>query len=192
MQTAPITLDRQRARDLWRDYRKHQHWSKPIDHDVMTAYQAIAQGKMVIKALESVRAAGLGEDNLPNLAIVRADAEFCWLSVYRDITVFASTERAAFREALTRQRIEFPRGSFPGIAVNRWRPRAMVPQIPLPLRPKRGLANYHLLFEAEWSLVPPTDPMLLRRVGPGDLWIVCAAWDLTEIERTALAARVRA
>ena len=63
MQTAPITLDRQRARDLWRDYRKHQHWSQPIDHDVMTAYQAIAQGKMVIKALRirARRRAGRGQ-----------------------------------------------------------------------------------------------------------------------------------
>jgi hypothetical protein len=32
--------------------------------------------------------------------------------------------------------------------------------------------------------------MLLRRIGQADLWIVCAAWELTEIERAVLAARV--
>jgi hypothetical protein len=61
----------------------------------------------------------------------------------------------------------------------------------LPLRPKRGLANYHILFEAEWSFVAPKDPLLLRRAGKGDLWIVCAAWELTEIERAALTARIQ-
>ena len=66
-----------------------------------------------------------------------------------------------------------------------------MPLVPIDLRPKRGLANYHILWEAIWQNVPPVDPLLLRRVGPGDLWIVVAAWDLTEVEQAALAARVR-
>ena len=32
--------------------------------------------------------------------------------------------------------------------------------------------------------------VLLRRMGRGDLWLVMAAWDLTEVERAALQARV--
>jgi hypothetical protein len=84
-------------------------------------------------------------------------------------------------------------GSFPLSAerINRWRPaKAIVPLVPIHLRPKRGLANYHILFEAVWEPLPPSDPMLLRRIGKGDLWLVVAAWDLTEIERAALAARI--
>lgn len=193
METEQIVLDRGKARELWRDYRKHQHWSAPIDREVMHTYQAIAQGKVVIKALESIRAAGLGEDKLPKLAIVEADAEFCWLDPKADGGArFVGKEKNLSAWRGTRSRIDFPAGSFPGIATQRWRPRAIVPQIPLPLRPKRGLANYHILWEAEWSMVPPVDPMLLRRVGLTDMWIVCAAWDLTEIERAALAVRVRA
>lgn len=196
MQTEQIVLDRQKARELWRDYRKHQHWSAPIDQEVMRTYQAIAQGRMVIKALASITAAGLNAEGLPKLAICRADAEYCWLhGDANGSAVFASNEPALTwrAEHRTRQRVAFPRGSFsPPISRNRWRPRAVVPQVPLPLRPKRGLANYHILWEAEWQLVPPLDPMLLRRVGAADLWIVCAAWDLTEIERAALAARVHA
>jgi hypothetical protein len=46
----------------------------------------------------------------------------------------------------------------------------MVPIVPVHLRPKHGLQNYHILWEAEWHPVPPTDPMLLRRYA-GDLWI---------------------
>jgi hypothetical protein len=193
MQTQQIVLEQDKARQLWRDYRKHQHWSQPIDREVMKSYQALAQGRVVIQALESIVKAGVGVDGLPRLALVRADAKHCWLDTNRWPTsnlVFATTAAALHSSHLTRQRIELPLNRFPGIKLER-RQRAIVPQIPLPLRPKRGLANYHILFEAEWNLVPPKDPMLLRRAGKGDLWIVCAAWDLTEVERAALAARIQ-
>lgn len=36
----------------------------------------------------------------------------------------------------------------------------------------------------------PKDPYLLRRIGKGDMWLVVAAWDLTEVERAALATRL--
>lgn len=96
-----------------------------------------------------------------------------------------------------RQHIDFPADSFPepphrGRNFGWARARAVVPLVPLDLRPKRGLANYHVLWEAVWEPAPPVDPMLLRRIGQGDLWVVCAAWDLTEVERAALAARIRA
>lgn len=196
MKTEQIVIERTKARGLWRDYQKHRHWSAPIDREVMAVYQAIAQGKMVIKALESIVAAGVNDEGLPKLAICRADAEWCWFAAKNDgSAVFATSEAAANNwrgERMTRQRVELPAGSFPAPVERRWRPRAMMPQIPLPLRPQRGLANYHILFEAEWQLVPPVDPMLLRRVGATDMWVVLAAWDLTEVERAALAARVRA
>ena len=63
--------------------------------------------------------------------------------------------------------------------------------IPLQLRPKRGLENYHVLCEAEWTgKAPPDDPMLLRRIGRADLWLVVAGWDLTAVEKAALATRL--
>ena len=33
MQTVPIELDRHKARSLYREYRKHVHWSRPIDRE---------------------------------------------------------------------------------------------------------------------------------------------------------------
>lgn len=50
--------------------------------------------------------------------------------------------------------------------------------------------KYHILWEAEWSPIPPRDPMLLRRIGKADLWVVVAHWDLTEVERAALSTRI--
>jgi len=68
----------------------------------------------------------------------------------------------------------------------------MVPLVPVHLRPKRGLANYHVLWEAEWERIVPRDPLLLRQIGRGDMWLVVAQWDLTEVERAALSARISA
>jgi hypothetical protein len=67
---------------------------------------------------------------------------------------------------------------------------ALTPIVPLNVRPKRGLENYHVLWEAEWQPVPPGDPYLLRRIGRSDAWLVVAAWHLTEIERAVLATRM--
>ena len=64
-----------------------------------------------------------------------------------------------------------------------------MPLIPVHLRPKRGLANYHILWEAEWTRTYPADPYLLRRFS-GDAWLVVAAWDLTDVERAVMSQRL--
>ena len=191
METQEISLDRLEARALWRKYREHQHYAKPIDWEIQRTYQMIAQGRLVIKALESIVKAGVGEDGWPKLAICRADAEKCFFEYQNGGARFALKRWA--RENERRTYIDLPRGSFPLPQGDRraWaRAEAIVPLIPVDLRPKRGLENYHVLWEAVWQPAPPVDPMLLRRIGKADLWVVCAAWDLTEVERAALAARI--
>ena len=195
MNVQELKLDREKARELYQAYKKHQYWSEPIDDEVRRAYQLIAQGRMVIRALESIRAAGLDKTGLPKLAITRATAERCWVEVWAD-------GRAQFREVRflghteTRKRISLPAGTFSSVPpfTQKWQSThdgsAIVPLVPVHLRPKRGLANYHILWEAEWSPEPPMDPMLVRRIGKGDMWLVVAAWDLTEVERAALATRL--
>lgn len=162
----------------------------------MRAYQLLAQGRLVIKALESVTAAGLNEQGLPKLAICRAHARECLCEMYTDGRA-VMTHLDIYRHNNRADVIRFPENSFPHRTYTqvrqRWnRARAVMPLIPLHLRPKRGLANYHVLWEAEWEPVPPRDPFLLRRIGKGDMWLVVAAWDLTEVERAALAARIAA
>lgn len=192
MKAETIELDRAKARELWRAYRKHAHYSAPIDEEVMRAYKAIAQGRVVIRALDSIKNAGLGDDGLPKLAIARANEQWCWFDGNGDgSAVFTTSRRELWSRQSMKHSVRFARGSFPA-TVGAKRGQAIVPTIPLPLRPKRGLENYHVLFEAEWTALPPVDPMLLRRVGRADLWIVCAAWDLTPVEQAALAARMHA
>lgn len=193
MQTVKLEMPRAEARELYRKYKAHQHYSTPMDAEIRRAYQLLAQGRLIIRAIESVRAAGLGEDGYPKLALCRADASACRLVVRQyDGSATMTCDRVWWRRqnAAPSRWIDFPKDSFPGARLREG--EALLPPIPLHLRPKRGLANYHILWEAEWTRVPPRDPFLLRRIGKADMWLVVAMWDLTEVERAALAARISA
>lgn len=190
MDVQPITIDRGKAHELYQDYQKHLHYSTPVDHEIMRAYYLLSKGRLIIKALDSVAKAGLGADGLPKLAICRADAPACHLTMRTEGSVtMADTPRWRRNNASPNRWFDWPVGAFAGAHARR-EATANLPHIPVKFRPKRGLANYHILWEAEWSKVIPKDPFLLRRIGKGDMWLVVAMWDLTEVERTALAARV--
>lgn len=196
MDVTAITIDRAEAKARYDEYRAHRQFETPIDAEIKRAYRAIAQGSVVIQALKSIVAAGVHADGTPKLGLVRADQTRC---------NFNRSSAGAFQfyapghsrwTATADMRIAFPDGSLPpqkdATTGGWWREReAVVPMIPIRLRPKaKDLSKFHILWEAEWNLTVPVDPMLLRRLGKGDLWLVCAAWDLTEIERAVLAARV--
>ena len=110
----------------------------------------------------------------------------------KDGAVPASPNRRwASRSHSKENKVAMRAGSFPTIDRKRSNAIAVVPQAPLHLRPSDAdMAKYHILWEAEWSPIPPRDPMLLRRIGEADLWVVVAHWDLTEVERGALATRI--
>jgi hypothetical protein len=202
MDTEQITVDREEARELFRKYKEHQHYSTPVDVEIMRAYDAVAKGKVLIRAVASIASAGLGEDGLPKLAICRAAddqgrlIEQCHLYLKSDGGARFATSAWA-KDRNWRTYVDIPAGSFPDSRLRNRHYAAQVPLVPIHLRPKPrqgnplgALANYHVLWEAEWTRVVPRDPLLLRQVGRGDLWIVCAAWDLTDIERAVLAGRL--
>lgn len=191
MNVQKIEVTRSKARELYRKYKQHQHYSEPIDHEIQRTYQLIAQGRVVIRAVQSVISAGLGEDGWPRLALANATHQSVTCHMEKDgRTVFHKGGWGGERDR--RNTFRVAAGVFVRqVPMKDWRETAsaMVPLVPIHLRPKRGLQNYHILFEAIWKRVPPRDPMLLRRIG-GDLWLVVAAWDLTEVERAAMASRV--
>jgi hypothetical protein len=195
MDTVPVKIDREKARELYHAYLTHQHYEQPVDEEIRRTYRLIAAGRMVIQALESVRLAGQGDGGFPKLALSRADQKVQRAVVrYDGSAVMSPSLWGRRRQAAARATaFDWPARTFPMLtAKTGWQGEALVPLVPLPLRPKRGLANYHVLWEAEWSRAIPHDPLLLRRLGAGDLWLVLAQWDLTEVERAALATRVNA
>jgi hypothetical protein len=193
METMTVKIDREKARDLYRAYLTHQNYEKPIDEEIRRTYRLIAAGRMVIQAMESVRLAGVGDDGWPKLAIARADQKVQTVAIRSDGSARMRRAERLWRSSRAIDLdFDWPAGSFPPRQRRFDNGEALVPLVPLPLRPKRGLENYHVLWEADWRRAVPQDPLLLRRLGKGDLWLVLAQWDLTEVERAALATRVNA
>lgn len=202
MDVTTVALDKAKATELYNEYKAHRHYSTPIDDEIRKAYKAISQGKVVIQAFESIKAAGVDDQGLPKLAIAGATAHGCFLNRRRDGSAMMEWHPQAWRyrkggrfhHSFAKGTFDFPLQSFAtgDGSAHRWDTshRAMVPLIPIHLRPRQALDQYHVLFEAEWEPIPPRDPYLLRRIGKADLWLVVAGWDLTEVERAALATRV--
>lgn len=204
MDTQQIVVDRAKAKELYQKYKTHAHWSSPLDQEVMRAYQLLAAGRLVIKAIESVAKAGLKTEGVdagfPKLALVRADAPTCKVEMrgnggalmHAGDTVPRS--RGWQQGGGTQQSANvfvFAGGTFSGpLPRARWSGEAITPMVPIHMRPKRALQNYHILFEAEWTKIAPVDPFLLRRIGRSDLWAVCAMWELSEVERAVLSSRI--
>lgn len=184
MKVEQLQVDPTHARELWQKYQSHVHRQTAADAEIAAIYKRIAQGKTVIRALESIRAAGLGADGCPKLAIAPAHFQTCWWQPRQGSCTFG--ERNPRRNA-RRAIVEM---DWPGLNSPKWQAEAVVPLIPIHLRPKRGLQNYHILWEAEWTKRYPVDPYLLRRFG-GDAWLVVAAWDLTDVERAVMSSRMQ-
>jgi hypothetical protein len=196
MQVANIEIDKYEAAELYREYREHRHYSAPVDEEIKSAYRAISRGKMVIRAIESVVQGGLNKQGLPHLALARADQKKVHLLARKNGSALMSDGDNLYyyqhKGKLPPDTVfNFPRGSFPfNLAKDEFRTWTFLPDIPERHKPKWKLENYHILWEATWDKVPTKDPYLLRRIGDADLWLVVAMWDLSEVERAALATRM--
>jgi hypothetical protein len=177
-----MDVDRVQAKELHKQYRAHRAAQTPEDKAIETAYREIARGRVVIRALNSIREAGWGDDGLPRLALAPADALRCTCRPSSDEVSFSVDNRGYSRGKITVKNMPQRTNK------EKWSGVAIVPLVPVYLRPKAHLRQYWTLWEAEWTRVPH-DPLLLRRL-TGDMWIVLAAWDLTDVEKAALEQRV--
>jgi len=203
MNLDPIVMDVKEAKRAFIEYRNAVR-TRHSDEDaaIMQGYKALSKGLQLIKLSEAVKAGGTVEHTfktwnnvrktaqLPRIAVVRASSKECWCELQSDgALMFSEVESPS---TLARHSVrKFPIGTIPAREGNWGRFRAMVPNVPPRYRPASSLANYHILFEAEWSFVAPRDPALLKHIG-GDLYAVLAVWDLTEVERAVLQQRVSA
>jgi hypothetical protein len=171
----------EQARELYRKYEGHREGYTAQDQEIAAIYKRIAQGKTVIRAMASIVSAGLNAQGLPVLALARADE--------RKVEWRCHGGWGEFTPAWNcRSKSRRIRVNWDGLRYDGQEGSAVVPIIPIHLRPKRGIANYHVLWEADWRSIPK-DPYLLRRFA-GDAWLVVAAWDLTDVERAVMAERL--
>ena len=172
------------------------------DDELKRLYLQLSKGKQILNLPSVMRDAGPSEDGnlLPRLAICRANAEWCRIESNSSSVVFYD------QGGWTRNRcnsVKVPLRDFRDCAVDYsvrlqndiqglGHFKAMVPIIPVHLRPKADLKSYHILWDAEWEDAVPVDPILLKRIDPNSdtNWVVIAQWDLTPIEQSVLEGRL--
>lgn len=166
--------------------------AREADAALVRAYRALAKGQRIIDVVAALTATGLNSDQMPVLAICRADAKWCACQVRKRGSATFREEGSGWpgwvdwTHRKTKGDVSVPEGTFPQL-VNQWQKtgRSMVPEVPIHLHPEHGLGGYHILWEATWEPVPPGDPLLLKRLS-ADLFAVLAQWDLTPIEQAVL------
>lgn len=166
-----------------REYKLHRSVYDKRDWEIERIYRQIALGRTVISVHDAIRRGGTDPQGRPMLAVMRADQDRVRCEQSGDEIVFTTVARN--RASDRRFVINWP--GRPPVRNMWWSAQALVPRIPPQHRPAtKMLANYHILWEADWTAIP-RDPYLLKRIGK-DAWVVLAAWDLTEVELSVLRA----
>src|SRR5688500_517110 len=177
MQIDLISMPRHEARAAFLEYKKSvrdRHTEE--DLAVMRGYRAIARGSALLDLRSALTAAGQDAQLRPKIAITRADYKWCWFTWVNggrrarfvgthndDVWEQGGKSYANNTVTVPPHVLQPPEGN--GSSPH-WRSsRALVPYIPPAVRPKHALSNYHILWEAEWQPVPPTDPLLLKHLG---------------------------
>lgn len=185
MNVETILVPPQYAQQKLTEYRSLTARQRTVEDDALERmYAMLRKGGKVLDAAAAIRSAGLGEDHLPKLAIVRSDWAF--------VSCVTSTNSLVFQGAKDRSDIWGNRSAEFVVPMGRpieWRRRACspVPHIPADIRPKDALRNYYTLFEVEKWEQYPLDPILLKRIPKTTLFVVVAEWDLTPLEAAILA-----
>ena len=193
-----ITMDRTAAKQAYHDYQAavranrtgiRSHWRKE-DEALAQGYRALSKGQQLLNVRLAMQAAGLRPDGYPRLAICRSDAVRCRVAIH-SATVTFGPEVGSGRWGRWRKReaVEIP---MTGTDYRHPDKATLVPIIPPALRPKVNLTHFHTLWEVDqWQpSSAPGDPALLRHLG-GELYVVVAVWDLTDLERAVLGGRAR-
>ncbi len=159
-------------------------------------YEALSEGKPLLNLADAINSAGLGDDGRPRLAIARADrkqieARTGWRATRGHICYDATAPNFSTWHYSGSLMINV-RWNTPDIKIKDG--YALVPMVPADVRPSGQLRDYFILWEVEaWSdsrigAKPDIDPYLLRHLR-GDLYIVEAEWDLTDLERAVMSGR---
>jgi hypothetical protein len=206
MDTPTITMERATAQQKLDQYeraaRSNPRHVKGVDKGIAAGYRVLARGGRLVDVNDAIKAGGLNLAGQPKLAIARAHVEAVtwipemrgvWDSVTQKTTSYRTTGGGTFsyrssrRQRITDDRVQWKIADDTfeqRIVHDRKNFRGMVPLIPLPLRPIKDLANYFVLWEANWHGVP-VDPYLLKPLA-GSLMEIVAEWDLTPLEVSAV------
>lgn len=189
MHVQTISMPPYQAEDLLRQYRRALHNKADAEYQAAAAgYEAMAKGAKLLHLSNVIAAAPADAQGRPRLAVCRADRKQVCFEWNGGSTIVRYSPVGSPRMAATRA--EMSRLNPAG----RWLTGyALVPMVP-PSAGRHDLRKHHVLWEVEqWAdqrirAQPDRDPYLLRHLR-GDLYIVVAEWDLTDLERAIMTAR---
>lgn len=194
---------RKEALSKWREYRTAEKMSgDPIYKELKQVYNQIKTGRKVIDIFKAIKEGGVHQNYRPKLAIAKANNKQvrCRYDQNGDIiycnksrTGWPLAEDVILKDCLPKIPKEFlPKASWNTSGHDtKFELQAPVPIIPPKHLPKVLTDDYYILWEVDqWKMIPPTDPWLLRRITK-TMFVVLAGWDLTELEKSVMAGRIR-
>lgn len=194
-----FTEERKIALEKWREYKAaEKQSSNPLYKDLKKVYNQIKGGRKIIDIFQAIKQGGIHSNHHPKLAVAMATSKKIECCYYQNGNVHYNNPGINWkiREHKDVQlNACLPEYKFQttGNGIESWRHlrlEAPVPLIPPKHLPKVLTDDYYILWEVdEWKMVPPTDPWLLRRITK-TLFVVLAGWDLTEIEKSVMQARL--
>jgi hypothetical protein len=199
MEVPTIRVERSDALRKIREYKSLNARQRTAEDDRLQAlYQMVSKGARVLNVREAFKTTGLSEKGQPRLAIARGDWKTVRFQAHSGHSAWDYVSGGGkFSDADKDERWRptqdyvlkdgaFDSGKLTGRGL-----RSPVPHIPPGLRPKYSrLSNFYILFEVQSWEEYPRDPFLLRRI-EGDLFVVVAEWELTELEAMLLGSIVQ-
>lgn len=199
MNVSTVQMPREIAMAKLRTVRKVLRRRADAEYQALErAYSALQDGTPLLELRQSIALGGYDAKGRPKIAIARADRRKVFVESRRanDPIVFDSSRAA------TDNWSRAPRGSTLRVEIESLAPAGergwtLVPMIPPEVRvdhPSSSDRERFILWEVEeWKdqrlgLQPPRDPMLIEPLG-GDLYVVRAHWDLTDLERMIMRGR---
>lgn len=203
MTDCSMTETRAIATEKWREYiAASKTYKNPIYADLQKVYNQVRNGQKVVDIGKVIAKGGVHPNFHPKLAIAKAttktiqciyrsngdvsflNRELDWRSKSYSDDIFLK----ACLPLIPTQHL--PKISWGNGHDDKLQLKAPIPICPPRLLPKNLTEDYYILWEVdEWKMVPPTDPYLLRRITK-NMFVVLAAWDLTELEKACMAGKM--
>jgi len=167
-------------------------------------YEALSAGKALLDLDEVFRTVAYDPKGRPRLAVARADRRRVVFRVQENVNPTTASFDASSGQLprtysgglLVRVPYTNERVSQAAQKLDRWERtgHAIVPLTPPEFGTRATIREYHVLWEVEeWAdspirSTPDRDPYLLRHLA-GSLYVIEAAWDLTDLERAIINGR---
>lgn len=191
MNVASVMIPPETAREKLKAVRTVLHRKAESEFEALErAYSAALEGSPILDLEASFEIAGFFPDGFPRLAVARADRKRVEVGTRwgrgRPL-VFTTALRWTAHPGSLRVSVRCPNSP-----EQRTGGTTLVPMIPPEVRenhPASRDKDRLILWEVEeWEPTPDRDPMLLEHLA-GNLYIVLAHWDLTELERLVMRGR---